>query len=105
MWAFHGNFWAKRDNFWGPSYLKAHPLGNRCPECGIPTYTRTVDRIRTRTLGDPSDPKAGMVPLCPNCPVFKRLILVCVGVPEVTRCSQGSDATPCLRHLPRHGLS
>ncbi|MPC49181.1 hypothetical protein E2C01_042976 [Portunus trituberculatus] len=28
-----------------------------------PTYTRTVDRIRTRALGDPSDPKARMVPL------------------------------------------
>ncbi|MPC60859.1 hypothetical protein E2C01_054918 [Portunus trituberculatus] len=36
----------------------AHPLGNRCP-----SYTRTVDRIRTRVLEDPSDPKACMVPL------------------------------------------
>ncbi|MPC69794.1 hypothetical protein E2C01_064025 [Portunus trituberculatus] len=27
-------------------------------------YTQTVDRIRTRALGDPSDPKARMVPLC-----------------------------------------
>ncbi|MPC23820.1 hypothetical protein E2C01_016885 [Portunus trituberculatus] len=41
----------------------AHPLGNRCPEYGSPTYTRTVDRIRTRVLGDPSDPKTRMVPL------------------------------------------
>ncbi|MPC95226.1 hypothetical protein E2C01_090427 [Portunus trituberculatus] len=28
-----------------------------------PTYTRTVDGIRTRVLGDPSDPKARRVPL------------------------------------------
>ncbi|MPC81927.1 hypothetical protein E2C01_076568 [Portunus trituberculatus] len=28
-----------------------------------PTYTRTMERIRTRALGDPSDPKARMVPL------------------------------------------
>ncbi|MPC21082.1 hypothetical protein E2C01_014055 [Portunus trituberculatus] len=63
MWAFHGNFWAKGDTFWGTSCLKAHPLGNRCPERGSPTYTQTVDRIRTRTLGDSSDPKARMVPL------------------------------------------
>ncbi|MPC44788.1 hypothetical protein E2C01_038468 [Portunus trituberculatus] len=38
-------------------------FGNRCPECGSPTCTQTVDRIRTRALGDPSDPKARMVPL------------------------------------------
>ncbi|MPC19137.1 hypothetical protein E2C01_012045 [Portunus trituberculatus] len=49
----------------GTSYLKAHPLGNHCSERGSPTYTQTVDRIRTRALGDPSDPdpKARMVPL------------------------------------------
>ncbi|MPC78954.1 hypothetical protein E2C01_073463 [Portunus trituberculatus] len=41
----------------------AHPLGNRCPKRGNPTYTRTVDRIRTRALGDPSDPKSRMMPL------------------------------------------
>ncbi|MPC23234.1 hypothetical protein E2C01_016275 [Portunus trituberculatus] len=43
--------------------VPAHPLGNRCPESGSPTYTQTMDRIRTRALGDPSDPKARMVPL------------------------------------------
>ncbi|MPD04428.1 hypothetical protein E2C01_100114 [Portunus trituberculatus] len=53
----------KRILFCGTSYLKAHPLGNPCPECGSPTYTRTVDRIRTSALGDPSDPTARMVPL------------------------------------------
>ncbi|MPC77626.1 hypothetical protein E2C01_072084 [Portunus trituberculatus] len=58
MWVFHGNFWAKGDTCWGTSYLKAHPLGNRCPELGSPTYTQTVDRIRTRMLEDPSGPKA-----------------------------------------------
>ncbi|MPC45336.1 hypothetical protein E2C01_039033 [Portunus trituberculatus] len=64
MWAFHRNFWAKGDTFLGgTSYLKAHPLRNHCPKCGSPTYTRTVDRIRTRMLGDPSDTKAHMVPL------------------------------------------
>ncbi|MPC07560.1 hypothetical protein E2C01_000124 [Portunus trituberculatus] len=63
MWAFHGNFWAKGDTFHGTSYLKAHPLKNRCPERGNPTYTRNVDRIQTRALGDPSDPKANIVPL------------------------------------------
>ncbi|MPC34400.1 hypothetical protein E2C01_027787 [Portunus trituberculatus] len=42
--AFHGNLWAKGDTFWGASYLKVHPLGNRSPELGSPTYTRTVDR-------------------------------------------------------------
>ncbi|MPC83604.1 hypothetical protein E2C01_078316 [Portunus trituberculatus] len=41
----------------------AHPLGNRCLKRGSPTYTRIVDRIRTSALGDPSDPKARMVPL------------------------------------------
>ncbi|MPC37004.1 Muscle M-line assembly protein unc-89 [Portunus trituberculatus] len=30
---------------------------------GSPTYTRTMDRIRTRALADLSDPKARMVPL------------------------------------------
>ncbi|MPC71633.1 hypothetical protein E2C01_065917 [Portunus trituberculatus] len=30
--AFHGNLWTKGDTFWGTSYLKAHRLGNRCPE-------------------------------------------------------------------------
>ncbi|MPC80082.1 hypothetical protein E2C01_074649 [Portunus trituberculatus] len=35
MWAFYGNFWAKGDTFWGTSYLKAHPLGNRSPEYKI----------------------------------------------------------------------
>ncbi|MPC07781.1 hypothetical protein E2C01_000348 [Portunus trituberculatus] len=28
-----------------------------------PAYTQTVDRIRTRALGDPSDPKVRMVPV------------------------------------------
>ncbi|MPC70939.1 hypothetical protein E2C01_065204 [Portunus trituberculatus] len=51
------------DTFWGTSYLKAHPLGNCCPEGGSPTYTRTVGKIRTRALGDPSDLKARVVPL------------------------------------------
>ncbi|MPC52193.1 hypothetical protein E2C01_046056 [Portunus trituberculatus] len=60
MWAFHGNLWAKGDTFWGTSDLKAHPLGNSCPELGSPTYTRTVDRIRTRAFRDPSDTKARM---------------------------------------------
>ncbi|MPC87837.1 hypothetical protein E2C01_082716 [Portunus trituberculatus] len=60
IWASHGNLWA---TFWGISYLKAHPLGNRCPEGGSPTYTRTVDRIQSRALGDSADPKARMVPL------------------------------------------
>ncbi|MPD04279.1 Flap endonuclease GEN 1 [Portunus trituberculatus] len=32
LWAFHGNLWAEGDTFCGTSYLKAHPLGNRCPE-------------------------------------------------------------------------
>ncbi|MPC24890.1 hypothetical protein E2C01_017985 [Portunus trituberculatus] len=32
MWAFHVNLWAKGDTFYCTSYLKAHPLGNRCPE-------------------------------------------------------------------------
>ncbi|MPC13547.1 hypothetical protein E2C01_006285 [Portunus trituberculatus] len=27
-----GNLWAKGDTFSGTSYLKAHPLGNRCSE-------------------------------------------------------------------------
>ncbi|MPC24709.1 hypothetical protein E2C01_017798 [Portunus trituberculatus] len=54
----------------GTSYLKAHPLGNRCPERGSPTYTRTMDRIRTRALGDPSDPKARMVPLYHGGPIM-----------------------------------
>ncbi|MPD01748.1 hypothetical protein E2C01_097288 [Portunus trituberculatus] len=63
MRAFHGNLWAKGDTFGGTSYLKAHPLGNRCPKSGGPTNTRTVDRIRTLVLGDPLDPKARMVPL------------------------------------------
>ncbi|MPC07990.1 hypothetical protein E2C01_000559 [Portunus trituberculatus] len=63
MWTFHGNLWAKGDTFWGISYLKAHPLGN-------PTYTRTVDRIRSRGLGDPSDPKGRMVPLYHGLPLF-----------------------------------
>ncbi|MPC54314.1 hypothetical protein E2C01_048224 [Portunus trituberculatus] len=62
MWGFHGNLWAKGDTFWGTSYLKAHPLGNRCPKWGSPTYTQTVDRIRARALEDPSDPKGCMVP-------------------------------------------
>ncbi|MPC71840.1 hypothetical protein E2C01_066130 [Portunus trituberculatus] len=57
------NLWAKGDTFWGTSYLKAHPLGNRYLKCGSRTYTRTVDKIRTRALGDPSDPKARMVQL------------------------------------------
>ncbi|MPC81053.1 hypothetical protein E2C01_075653 [Portunus trituberculatus] len=47
----------------GTCDLKAHPLGNRCPERGSPTYTQTVNRIRTRALGDPSEPKARMGPL------------------------------------------
>ncbi|MPC52949.1 hypothetical protein E2C01_046830 [Portunus trituberculatus] len=47
----------------GTSYLKAHLLGNRCPELRSSTYTRTVDRIRTRALGDPSDPKTRKAPL------------------------------------------
>ncbi|MPC75203.1 hypothetical protein E2C01_069587 [Portunus trituberculatus] len=47
--------------FLGTSYLKVHPLGNRYPKQGSPTYTRTVGRIRTRVLGDPSDPKARVV--------------------------------------------
>ncbi|MPC97886.1 hypothetical protein E2C01_093224 [Portunus trituberculatus] len=63
MWAFHGNLWAEGDTFCGTSYLKAHPLGNHCLESGSPTYTRTVDRIRTHALGDPSDRKTRMVPL------------------------------------------
>ncbi|MPD04981.1 hypothetical protein E2C01_100697 [Portunus trituberculatus] len=63
MLAFHGNLLAKGDTFWGTSYLKAHPLGNRCLERGNPIYTRTVDSIRTSALGDPSDHKARMVPL------------------------------------------
>ncbi|MPC43570.1 hypothetical protein E2C01_037220 [Portunus trituberculatus] len=58
MWAFHGNLWVKGDTVLGTSYLKAHPLGNCCQ-----SYTRTVDRIRTRSLEDPSDPKARMAPL------------------------------------------
>ncbi|MPC47384.1 hypothetical protein E2C01_041128 [Portunus trituberculatus] len=28
----NGNLLAKGDTFWGTSYFKAHPLGNRCPE-------------------------------------------------------------------------
>ncbi|MPC28851.1 hypothetical protein E2C01_022063 [Portunus trituberculatus] len=32
MRGFHGILWAKGDTFWGTSYLKAHPLGNRCPD-------------------------------------------------------------------------
>ncbi|MPD00577.1 hypothetical protein E2C01_096058 [Portunus trituberculatus] len=60
---FTGILGLKGDTFCGTSYLKAHPLGNRCPERGSPTYTRTMDRIRTRAFGDPSDPKARMIPL------------------------------------------
>ncbi|MPD06809.1 hypothetical protein E2C01_102637 [Portunus trituberculatus] len=45
-----GNLWVNGDTFSGTSYLKTHPLGNRCPERGSPTYTRTVDRIRTVRL-------------------------------------------------------
>ncbi|MPC72666.1 hypothetical protein E2C01_066978 [Portunus trituberculatus] len=69
MWAFHGNLWAKEGTFWGASYLKTHLLGNPCPERGSPVYTRTVDRIRTRALGDPSEPKARMVPLYHGGPI------------------------------------
>ncbi|MPC72593.1 hypothetical protein E2C01_066905 [Portunus trituberculatus] len=32
MWDFHGNLWAKGGTFWGTSYLKAHLLGNHCPD-------------------------------------------------------------------------
>ncbi|MPC92344.1 hypothetical protein E2C01_087427 [Portunus trituberculatus] len=45
------------------SFAAAHPLTNRCPEGGSPTYTRTVGRIRTCAFGDPSDSKPRMVPL------------------------------------------
>ncbi|MPC71750.1 hypothetical protein E2C01_066036 [Portunus trituberculatus] len=67
MWAFHGSLWAKGDTFWGTSYLKAHPLG------GCPTYTWTMDRIKTRARGDPSDPKARMV-LLYHCGSFTSVI-------------------------------
>ncbi|MPC58119.1 hypothetical protein E2C01_052114 [Portunus trituberculatus] len=36
MWAFYGNLWAKGDTFCGTSYLKAHPLRNRCPRVRKP---------------------------------------------------------------------
>ncbi|MPC76274.1 hypothetical protein E2C01_070682 [Portunus trituberculatus] len=68
-WAFHAKLWAKGDFFGGTSYLITHPLGNPCPERGSPTYTRTVDRIRTPALGDPSDPKECMVPQYHGCPL------------------------------------
>ncbi|MPC11338.1 hypothetical protein E2C01_004002 [Portunus trituberculatus] len=43
------------------SCLKTHPLGNRYPEQGSPTFTWTMARIQTRVLGDPSAPK-GQIP-------------------------------------------
>ncbi|MPC59495.1 hypothetical protein E2C01_053515 [Portunus trituberculatus] len=75
MWASHGNLWTKGVTFWGyllsqspsarkplPRVRKPNPEYILCIYSG-PTYTRTVDRIRTCALGDPSDPKACMVPL------------------------------------------
>ncbi|MPD04625.1 hypothetical protein E2C01_100323 [Portunus trituberculatus] len=74
MWAFYGNLWAKGAISWGTSYLKTHPLGNRCPERGSPTYTRTVDRIRTRALGDLSDHKTPVIPLYYGGGNFKDIV-------------------------------
>ncbi|MPC58185.1 hypothetical protein E2C01_052180 [Portunus trituberculatus] len=53
--------------FGGTSYLKAHPLGS-------PPYIRTMDMIRTRALGDPSDPKARMVPLYHGGPLCHKRV-------------------------------
>ncbi|MPC60564.1 hypothetical protein E2C01_054613 [Portunus trituberculatus] len=65
MWAFHGNFWAKKGTFLGYLLSQSPPARKPLPRVRKSTYTQTVDRIRTRALGDPSDPKARMVPLIP----------------------------------------
>ncbi|MPC99474.1 hypothetical protein E2C01_094889 [Portunus trituberculatus] len=41
-----------------------------------PTYTRTVDRIRTRALEDPSDPKVRMVTLYHGGPVLSSALWI-----------------------------
>ncbi|MPC88315.1 hypothetical protein E2C01_083216 [Portunus trituberculatus] len=66
MWTFHGNLWANGDSFfWG--YLLSHSPSARkpLPRVRKPNLhsDRGVDRIPTRVLGDPSEPKARMVPL------------------------------------------
>ncbi|MPC08668.1 hypothetical protein E2C01_001261 [Portunus trituberculatus] len=63
MWAFHGNLWVKGSTFLGYLLPQGPPARKPLPRVRKPNLHLDRGQDRTRALGDPSEPKARMVPL------------------------------------------